>query len=336
LSKFKTFKVKKNYLVALALFVAGTVSAQRSQDFSTKPVYFDFNSISNSSRSVIDTTFYPEFLPGGSWGLASYVNQFGYLFGTNIFGDLAKAQVVMADDILHPNVDHNVVGLGFLIQKSGVGADSSKIKFEVFHLSDSTNMPDSVFSSVELNWADILDQNFTFVTFPTPVSMRANQSYAVGVDFSMLESGDSISIITSQQNQVTLPGLALEKWYNNEWRSTNDSNSWELDVALFAFVIYEDVNASVKNLSNDFKLLQNTPNPFKNSTVISYALGKSLPVTLEVYDATGKLVESRNEGVKPAGNHSFVLDGNSLNQGLYFYVLKAGAYSATKKMTVFK
>jgi hypothetical protein len=325
--------MRKIYLAAIALITAGSVSAQRNQQVNFTPVSVDFD----ANRALVDTTFYPQF-ENGTWTPTNASGSFGFVFGTNTWGDLAKAQAVMANDALHPKVEHKVKGIGFATSKTGTGGANSKVRFVVYELSATTGLPTTEVASADVNFADIKNLDLTFASFATAPVMAANKSYVIGADMSTLASGDGFSIITSDEDEFTFPGLAYEKWDDGTWFRMNDAAmSWGMDITAMAFVVYEEMDyTSIKNVSNDFKLLQNTPNPFRNQTIISYSLGNSFPVTLEVYDATGRLVESRNEGVKPAGTHSFTLDGNGYNQGLYFYVLRAGGHTATKKMTVIK
>ena len=39
---------------------------------------------------------------------------------------------------------------------------------------------------------------------------------------------------------------------------------------------------------------------------------------------------------KPAGNHSATVDASGLASGVYFYTIKAGDFTASKKMTLVK
>jgi len=80
---------------------------------------------------------------------------------------------------------------------------------------------------------------------------------------------------------------------------------------------------------------QNWPNPFSTETQISYKLGRECPVTIEIKDVTGKLVQVIGEGVKPAGEHSVRIN-NHLDAGIYFYTLKAGENRITRRMVVAK
>jgi hypothetical protein len=47
-----------------------------------------------------------------------------------------------------------------------------------------------------------------------------------------------------------------------------------------------------------------TPNPFKGTTCISYTVPKASPVSIRLYDATGRLVRTVKEGYGNAGRTS--------------------------------
>jgi len=86
-----------------------------------------------------------------------------------------------------------------------------------------------------------------------------------------------------------------------------------------------------------FSLEQNYPNPFNPATKIFYTLPNDQVVTLAVYDARGRLVQTlvHNES-QPAGRHAFRFDASALSSGIYFYKLTSGPFNLTKKMSVVK
>jgi len=49
---------------------------------------------------------------------------------------------------------------------------------------------------------------------------------------------------------------------------------------------------------------------------------------------TGRIVLQHNEGNQPAGKHNIEINTESLESGVNFYTLKAGAFTATKRMIV--
>lgn len=66
------------------------------------------------------------------------------------------------------------------------------------------------------------------------------------------------------------------------------------------------------------------PNPFAESTTISYSLKEKLPVSLTIYDITGKKVSVLVNGMQEAGEHNIPFETNSLKKGLYIYRLNTG------------
>ena len=93
-------------------------------------------------------------------------------------------------------------------------------------------------------------------------------------------------------------------------------------------------------------LLSNYPNPFNPETWIPYQLAKPVEVTVTIYAADGKLVRTLALGHQPAGvyqskSRAVYWDGkNALGEpvasGVYFYTLKAGEFTATRKMLIRK
>ena len=93
-------------------------------------------------------------------------------------------------------------------------------------------------------------------------------------------------------------------------------------------------------------LLSNFPNPFNPETWIPYQLAKPADVTLTIYDIRGRIVRTLRLGHQPAGmyrSHSKAAYWDGRNQfgekvatGIYFYTLKAGDYTATRKLLIRK
>ena len=93
-------------------------------------------------------------------------------------------------------------------------------------------------------------------------------------------------------------------------------------------------------------LLANYPNPFNPETWIPYHLSKDADVTLHIYAMNGTLVRTLTLGHQAAGmyqsrSRAAYWDGrNSSGEkvatGVYFYTLKAGDFTATRKMLIRK
>ena len=92
-----------------------------------------------------------------------------------------------------------------------------------------------------------------------------------------------------------------------------------------------------------FFLSQNYPNPFNPSTTISFTVPSSTEyysvlqnVTLKVYDIFGNEVATLVNERKPAGMYNVQFIMNNASSGVYFYTLKAGSFTETKKMLLMK
>ncbi len=93
-------------------------------------------------------------------------------------------------------------------------------------------------------------------------------------------------------------------------------------------------------------LLANYPNPFNPETWIPYQLADPASVTVSIYAADGKLTRTLEIGHQTAGlyqdrNRAAYWDGKNesgetVASGIYFYMLKAGEFSATRKMLILK
>ncbi len=87
----------------------------------------------------------------------------------------------------------------------------------------------------------------------------------------------------------------------------------------------------------EYTLDQNYPNPFNPETTIRFGLPEASAVTLEVYDVVGRrVVVLKRDAALEAGWHTVHFDGRMLASGLYFYIIRAGAFKATRKMIVLK
>jgi hypothetical protein len=82
----------------------------------------------------------------------------------------------------------------------------------------------------------------------------------------------------------------------------------------------QDLN-NEKSSEGGNELYQNIPNPFRESTTISYQLEFGGRVQLSIYDGNGKLVTTLVDTNQPNGRHSAVWNANGMPSGVYHYAL---------------
>lgn len=106
------------------------------------------------------------------------------------------------------------------------------------------------------------------------------------------------------------------------------------DVALI--INNTGASATTSSIAKGYELYQNVPNPFSKKTVIGFQLPKAGDATLTVFDGTGRKI-TVVEGNFAPGYNEIELDRNSLPQeGLVYYRLESGSYTATRSMTIVK
>ena len=94
------------------------------------------------------------------------------------------------------------------------------------------------------------------------------------------------------------------------------------------------------------QLLQNFPNPFNPETWIPYQLSEDSPVSLSIYDTTGKLIRTLSLGYQSAGfyhsrGRAAYWDGRNavgeqVASGVYFYQLTTPSFHQTRRLVILK
>lgn len=90
-----------------------------------------------------------------------------------------------------------------------------------------------------------------------------------------------------------------------------------------------------------FVLLQNHPNPFHHTTMVSFALPSLGPTSLKVFDLAGRLVKNLLDAEKKAGSYRVEWNGRDekgleVPSGIYFYKLTTPGKILTRKMILLK
>ena len=93
---------------------------------------------------------------------------------------------------------------------------------------------------------------------------------------------------------------------------------------------FAPIQAATANINT--QLLQNTPNPFYGETIIGFQLAKAGPITLQVFDATGRNIITKNGDYEQGIHQIRLTDLDNLPAGLLYYQLSTADFQATKKM----
>jgi hypothetical protein len=142
-------------------------------------------------------------------------------------------------------------------------------------------------------------------------------------------------------------GTSISTWYEKDTvvYLKQDSNTiqlrmewaWmSLDYLSVPVSIATSVENIIINIPQTSSLRQNYPNPFNPSTTIRYSLPKSEHVKLIVFDILGRQVATIIDENQNAGVFEVQFNAAALTSGVYFYRLKAGTYTQTKKLLLVK
>ncbi|MDD5528916.1 MAG: FlgD immunoglobulin-like domain containing protein [bacterium] len=157
-------------------------------------------------------------------------------------------------------------------------------------------------------------------------------------------AGDFYIFVGPQEMDAYI-GICIDDGLNYDDRMGVSDNppSWynpgyDGDFVLRANVTYVGVEESAElALGNvELKIL---PNPIVNNGTISYSLKQCSKVELNIYDLSGKLVKTLDNGIQTTGTKTINWDakdnlGNKVSSGMYFCKLRAGTNTLTKTLVV--
>jgi hypothetical protein len=86
----------------------------------------------------------------------------------------------------------------------------------------------------------------------------------------------------------------------------------------------------------DFRLMQNYPNPFNPSTVISFSVAEVSDVKIEIFNLLGQKVALLIDEFKNQGTYNVSFNPSGLVAGVYIYRMKAGNFTASRKLVLLK
>ncbi len=132
-------------------------------------------------------------------------------------------------------------------------------------------------------------------------------------------------------------GLRTFKWlYHKDLSVSNNYDCAWIDYILLP--TFGNPGLNINEIENSkTELLQNIPNPFNGETVIGFNLSENAKVNLEIYNLNGEKLNTLLSQTLTKGSHTLSWDGtdsrgNHLADGIYYYRLNAGKFTATKKL----
>ena len=91
-----------------------------------------------------------------------------------------------------------------------------------------------------------------------------------------------------------------------------------------------------ENERNNLKIKPHSPNPFNNSTTISYFLAQGMHINISIFNLNGQKVENLISEYQIAGRHEIKWEASIFPSGIYFYTFKGDNVYKTEKMLLLK
>ena len=269
-------------------------------------------------------------------------------------------------DIENPFPYEEEINIGQL-DNSSIGNDLTAVKIGDVNGSAVTNLkPNTTIESrsvstmsFEIEDANVEEGDRIYI----PVYANGIKTM-IGYQFTMNTNASDFVGVEANQLDVTADNFGLyDEFVTMSWSSIEgvDINTEE---PLFTLILDVNANTTVSNIisinsdltsaeaydndyevyevelntrsskidSNKFAVFQNRPNPFMESTNISFFLPEAMEVELSITDVTGRLL-TKTVSTYEAGKQNVEIKYSDLGtSGVLYYTIKAGEYTATKKM----
>ncbi len=181
----------------------------------------------------------------------------------------------------------------------------------------SMNLENADYVSVEAGQLDVSNDNFGF----NGTDLNTSWSNANGVSINTTEPLFTMTVDVNNDTRIS-ELISINSTAVNAEAYDNSLNTYNVSLETRSGDLEEGV----------FALFQNRPNPFLESTQIKFFLPEATEVELIITDVTGRLVTKKTQNY-PAGTQNIEINYSDLNtSGVLYYTIKAGEYTATKKM----
>ncbi len=128
--------------------------------------------------------------------------------------------------------------------------------------------------------------------------------------------------------------LLINLAVGGNWPGNPVGTTFPQDLVLDYIRVFQDLPIGIEEELAEGKmdsgLHQNIPNPFHLTTSIAYTIDQYEHVRLEVYDATGRKVDTLVDGQRNPGTYSVIFDGTDLAPGLYTCKFSSGDFQESK------
>ncbi len=260
--------------------------------------------------------------------------------GTSIHIDILSS----TDSVLKADVSS-----GTLLNNAGIGKNINSIKLKAILLNSYGNQTPILYdwsvewtpTSVELAFFTIQFVQTTMNVILDWQTVTETNNYGFEVERATLDTWEKIGFVKGNGTTTIPQKYTLTDSLNTLVEQLPD-NSIDLKYRLKQidfngkFENSPEVEVTIIQEPLTFSLSQNYPNPFNPVTRIKFEIPKLSHVKLTIFNILGREITTLvNEELKP-GRYEFSWNASKNISGVYFYKIKAGSYSETRKMMLLR
>ncbi len=136
---------------------------------------------------------------------------------------------------------------------------------------------------------------------------------------------------------VSLKAENLEEATTYYWRVRGENRagygSWS---DTLSFTMEQLTSNELEAIPTEFALRQNYPNPFNPTTNIQYDIKQAEAVKIQIFDISGRLIQTLVDSQKQAGRYTVTFDAGSLASGVYLMRMQTESFLKIRKMMLIK
>jgi hypothetical protein len=231
----------------------------------------------------------------------------GYLLGTNIYGDLAKAE------------KYTVGSSGYqlkAIQAYLYVTGTHTVTFNVWN--DNAGMPGTVIASQTVLLSSLVN-GYNTITLSTPYTFTATPptTFYVGFNIPSGASGDTIAV-ASNDGTNGVANAGFEQWSDNSWNAYSSATDYDtnLDNFLFPIGCGAGLGAGIETNNHLGSSINLFPNPNNGQFTFAVSLTEATNLNFTVINTLGQIVYAKTEN--NITNAVLSCDLSHLAKGVYY------------------
>lgn len=193
-------------------------------------------------------------------------------------------------------------------------------------------------SGATLHWQHAMPNNNYRDGYKVRISTTGLVPYNDFSDTASIFGFDDKSSYTAGDTAWTPQMIELDPVYNGQQvyiAFHHDANDMFI-LYLDEIYLTKGVTGLQEKPASPLSAVRCNPNPAADRAWINYTLLSEEPVSIRVYDLSGRQVKQIGEGLKYRGSHSAEISVEDLPGGIYYYTIEAGTSSHTGKIAVVK